>query len=74
MDEEPIELDALLWAWTNLMGRLPDDNTMTEDEIKQYWLEYADVVRRAIVKLTAGVEPDAYLKERAMLFNGVPKT
>jgi hypothetical protein len=51
-----LPLDALRWAWTNMMGRLPDRNTMTEEEIKIYWTDYRDILRRAIKQLS-GSEP-----------------
>lgn len=53
-------LDALLWAWTNANGRLPDSNTMSEAEIAQYWQDYLAVLRDAIFAMT-GKEPDDYL-------------
>jgi hypothetical protein len=39
-----------------MMGRLPDHNTMTKAEIEQYWIDYHDVLRRAIKQLS-GKEP-----------------
>jgi hypothetical protein len=60
---EPIELEALLWAWTNAMGRLPDDNTMTAAEISTYWDDYGALLKAAIEKLT-GLAPDDYLRAR----------
>lgn len=61
---EPIELEALLWAWTNINGRMPDANTMTEDEIAQYWEDYGSILERAIRKLTGGLAPDEYARKR----------
>lgn len=63
MPKESVELEALLWAWTNLMGRLPDKNTMTADEIDKYWEDYGDKVLMAVRHLT-GMHPDDYLKLR----------
>lgn len=62
---EPLELEALLWAWTNATGRLPDSNTMTEDEIARYWKDYGAILERAIRKLT-GMAPDDYCQQRAL--------
>lgn len=61
---EPIELEALLWAWTNAMGRLPDRNTMTNAEIEEYQNNYCAILEQSIKKLT-GLEPDAYLAQRS---------
>lgn len=58
-------LDALLWAWTNLTGRLPDTNTMTETEIEKYWEDYRSIVSTAVVSLT-GLDPDNYRQKRAL--------
>jgi hypothetical protein len=60
----PPELEALLWAWTNAMGRLPDRNTMSETEIGKYWEDYGAILKKAILKLT-GMAPDDYLFRRA---------
>jgi hypothetical protein len=53
-------LDALLWAWTNANGRLPDRNTMSEEEIYKYWNDYRAILSSAILDMT-GKEPDEYL-------------
>lgn len=52
MSGEPIVLTALMWAWTNALGRLPDGNTMTEAEIQNYRLEYEQILRTAIRSIT----------------------
>lgn len=49
-------LDALRWAHTRLMGRLPDTNTMTTAEIEKYERDYAEKIIGAITKAT-GEEP-----------------
>jgi cobalamin biosynthesis Mg chelatase CobN len=61
---ELIVLDALLWAWTNATGRLPDTNTMTATEIQDYWVEYQRRLRLAVQSIT-GQHPDQYLSDRA---------
>jgi hypothetical protein len=43
-----IVTEALEWAWTNMTGRLPDKNTMSEAEIEEYWREYETILRAAI--------------------------
>lgn len=63
-EQEPIVLDALLWAWTNATGRLPDNNTMTESEISDYWFQYQSRLEQAVRSLT-GQHPDQYLAARA---------
>lgn len=70
---ESVELEALLWAWTNAMGRLPDDNTMTEAEIAKYWEDYAAIVKEAILKLT-GMAPDDYYRFRRAVGEEACKT
>lgn len=51
-----LTLEALQWAWSNCQGWIPDANTMTEDEIKSYWHDYQDILRRAIINLS-GKDP-----------------
>lgn len=61
LDTPAVDMDlvqeALLWAWTNATGRLPDRGTMTEAEIKQYWVDYRAILRRAIRQFPCG-EPN----------------
>lgn len=56
MDDAAKTLEALEWAWTNIQGRMPDKNTMSETEIAEYWMTYESKVRHAIVNIT-GKEP-----------------
>lgn len=48
-DEEIKQLrDALLWARTYIQGDLPDKNTMTKAEIKEYLKELRDKIESAL--------------------------
>jgi hypothetical protein len=48
--------EALEWAWTNMQGRMPDKNTMSEAEIEQYWMNYEAILERAI-RIRTGRNP-----------------
>lgn len=58
-----VVLEALLWAWTNAMGRMPDANTMSDAEIASYWDKYEILLTKAVGTLTDGATPDDTIKK-----------
>lgn len=58
-------IEALGWAWTNATGRLPDENTMSPDEIAKYWHDYQQKLIKAFDVLE-GCHPDDYLRRKAL--------
>jgi hypothetical protein len=49
----PDMLEALRWVETRMLGRLPDHNTMTKQEIAEYDDAFDNKIRAAIAKATA---------------------